>query len=394
MYNFLAEKTETGDIKMNFQPLKDFLDGYLSMLGIPGSDTVIYRNHEEIFRYQSGYDDIETSTPVRPNAFYNIYSCTKVATAVAFTQLIERGEISINDPLYAYFPEYRDVMVKVKDDEGNVIDYRKPKAPILLKHLISMSSGINYNINSPSIQSAIRASEGRAPTLEVVSAIAGEALEFDPGEKFLYGLSHDIVGGVIELVSGMRFSEYMKENIFAPLGMNETYYRVSDDMLPRMATQYNYDEKTHKITKIPSNQVRYRFGTEYDSAGAGIVSTVSDYILLVDALSSGGVGKSKNRILSKFGVQLMATPLLTQEQLVSFPRRGYGYGYGVQVNTNPQDIGNIAPKGEFGFDGAKLSFLSASMETGISIFHAEHMGGFHNIVIPRLRNLVYSCIGE
>ena len=97
---------------MNFQPLKDFLDFYLPMLGVPGSDTSVYRGHEEIFRYQSGYDNLRFRTPMRDNALYNVYSITKVSCAIAATQLIERGEILINDPVYAYFPEYKSKNMK------------------------------------------------------------------------------------------------------------------------------------------------------------------------------------------------------------------------------------------------------------------------------------------
>ncbi|MBR5818069.1 MAG: beta-lactamase family protein, partial [Clostridia bacterium] len=130
---------------MNFQPLKDFLDGYLSMLGIPGSDTSIYLDHKEIFRYSAGYDNILLKTPMRQDLIYNIYSCTKIATMVATAQLIERGEISLLDPVYAYIPEFRDVKVKVTDERGNVVGSRPATRPMLIKHLVSMTSGLNYN---------------------------------------------------------------------------------------------------------------------------------------------------------------------------------------------------------------------------------------------------------
>ena len=105
---------------MNFQPLKDFLDYYLPMLGVPGSDTIIYKDHKEIFRYQSGFDSLRFRSPVRPDALYNIYSCTKVATVVAIMQLVERGEILVTDPLYAFIPEFRDARVAVKDRKSVV----------------------------------------------------------------------------------------------------------------------------------------------------------------------------------------------------------------------------------------------------------------------------------
>ena len=103
---------------MKFQPLRDFMDFYLPMIGVPGSDLVIYKDHDEIFRYQSGFDNLNYRTPVRTDALYNLYSCTKVATCVAATQLIERGEILATDPVYAYFPEYKNIKIRVKNEKG------------------------------------------------------------------------------------------------------------------------------------------------------------------------------------------------------------------------------------------------------------------------------------
>ncbi len=382
---------------MNFQPLKDFLDYYLQNLSVPGSDTVIYRDHEEIFRYQSGFDDIRSRTPVRADALYNIYSCSKVATGVAATQLIERGEIAVTDPLYAYFPEFRDIEVAVKDYEGNIIGTRRAEKPILIKHLLTMTSGMGYNWNETSISDAISRSGGRAPTLDICRAIAGVPLNFEPGTEYRYSYSLDVMAGVIELVSGTRFSEYMRDNVFDPLGMKDTGYHIPTEKAHRMATQYEYDSVRRSAAVIPSDSNVHRLGPDFDGGGAGIVSTVDDYILLADALACGGVGRNGNRILSTYGVRLMSTNTFDENKLASFHttfNTGYGYGYGVRVNMNPEMIGNIAPVGEFGWDGAKLCYLSADPASRVSVFHAEHMGGVHNIVVPRLRNLIYSCIGE
>ncbi len=382
---------------MNFQPLRDFLDYYLQNLSVPGSDTIIYRNHEEIFRYQSGFDDIRYRTPVKPDAMYNIYSCSKVATGVAATQLIERGEIAVTDPLYAYFPEFRDVEVEVRDDSGNIIGTRRAEKPILIKHLLTMTSGMYYNWGHPAITDAVERSGGRAPTLDICRAAANVPLAFTPGEGYKYGFSLDIMAGVIELVTGTRFADYMHDNIFEPLEMKDTSYHIPKEKAGRMATQYEYDSARRSAVIIDSAANAHRLGCEFDSGGAGIISTVSDYILLADALACGGVGKNGSRILSSYGVRLMSSNSLNGEQLDGFMsdwNTGYGYGYGVRVNMNPTEIGNIAPVGEFGWDGAKLCYFSADPVGKISVFHAEHMGGVHGIVIPRLRNLIYSCIGE
>ena len=381
---------------MNFEPLKNFLDNCLPKLGIPGSDTVIYKGREEIFRYQSGYDSLEKKTPVDPNALYHMYSVTKVSLAVSAAQLIERGEIMLNDPVSAYFPEYKKLTVKVKNSDGT-IELREAKNTLLVKHLLSMSGGLNYDINSPSIKRVKEETDGRCPTLDVIRAIANEPLEFEPGTDYRYSLCLDVVGGIVELVSGKKLSDYMRDNIFLPLGMKNTSFGLTDSKLERLATQYIYDDNLKGPREVAKNYNPYVFGTEYDSAGAGLISCVDDQILLADALTHMGLGKSGNRILSPYTVNLMRSNILDQKQLSSFYKHGnhatgYGYGWGVRTNMAPEQAGNLMPKGEFGWDGARLSYLSACPESGISIFHAEHMGKHHSTVIPRLRNVIYSCL--
>ena len=381
---------------MNFEPLKNFLDNCLPSLGIPGSDTVIYKGREEVFRYQSGYDSIALGTPVRPDALYHMYSVTKVSTCIAATQLIERGEIMITDPVSAYFPEYRNIQVKVKNPDGTV-EIRPAKTQLLVKHLLSMTAGLDYNLNRQGIARVRRETDGRCPTLDIVRALAEDPFVFDPGANYQYSLALDVMGGIVELVSGMKLSEYMRENIFLPLGMYNTSFGLTDSKLARLAAQYSYDPATKSAVEIAKDYNQFVFGTEYDSGGAGLISSVDDQILLADALTHLGLGKNGNRILSSAGVNLMRTNILNDVQYKTYNNnlsqvRGYGYGYGVRTNMHPEEVGNLMPVGEFGWDGAKLSYISSCPESGISIFHAEHMGSLHGTVIPRLRNIIYSCM--
>ena len=378
---------------MNFDRLKSFLDYELPAMGIPGSDTVIYLGHDEVFRHTTGFDNLDKQTPLSPNALYNMYSCTKVTTAVAATQLIERGEITVTDPIYAYFPEFRNMFVKVKDENGNVIDLTPSKEPILIQHLLTMTSGINYKLDSPTINRFKEETGGKCPTIEFPAALASEYLEFEPGTKWCYGLSLDVIGALIELVSGQKLGEYMKENIFEPLGMKNTSFGFTDEKLKMMATQYKYDPENGCAVEIPKTQNPFVFGSEYESAGAGLISCLDDQILLTDALTHLGLGKNGKRILSERAVNLMRANALSPEVLKTFTPKhflGYGYGYGVRTNLNPSSVGNLAPVGEFGWDGAKMSYINCDPENKISMFHAEHMGGLASVVWPRLRNLLYS----
>ena len=380
---------------MNFEPLKEFLDYYVPMLGVPGTDIVIYKDHEEIFRHQSGYDSLRFKTPVRSDALYHMYSCTKIATCVAATQLIERGEILATDPVYAYFPEYRNISIKVKNPDGTVDTVPATKV-LTIEHLLTMTGGLDYDLNRPGIRKVIERTGGRAPTLDVVRALADDPFDFEPGTRYQYSLCLDVVGGIIELVSGMKLGEYMKENIFEPLGMDETSFGVTEEKLSRMATQYEFDPTGACAKEIPMAQNNFVFGTEYESAGAGLISSVKDQILLADALAHHGLGKSGNRILSVGGVELMRANHLSDavfDSLVMNQAIGYSYGYGVRTNIDPAKGGNLSPVGEFGWDGARGSYFSADPKNRLAFFYAEHMGGLHPVILPRLRNVVYSCVG-
>ena len=381
---------------MNFQPLRDFLDFYLPMLGVPGSDTVIYRDHKEIFRYQSGFDSIRYRTPVRDNALYHMYSVTKVATCIAATQLIERGEMLLTDPVYAYLPEYKDITVKHPRPDGG-FDILPAKNVMTVKHLLTMTAGLDYNLKKPAILAVKERTGGVCPTLDVARALASDPLDFEPGTKFQYSLCLDVVGGLVELVSGISLGEYMRENIFEPLGMHRTSFGMTEEKKAMLATQYEYDPLNKRAVEIPVTRNDFNFGPGYESGGAGLISCVDDQILLADALAHFGVGKNGNRILSRYGVELMRANHLDPDVMKTMnieQNPGYGYGFGVRTNITEYTAGNLAPLGEFGWDGARLSYLSADPKNRLAVFHAEHMGGLHKIVIPRLRNVIYACLED
>ena len=381
---------------MNCDKLNDFLDYYLPMTGTPGSDTIIYKDHEQIYRHTSGYDNKILKTPVKENAMYNIYSCTKILAGVAAAQLVERGEILTNDPVYAYLPEFSSLMIKVKDENGAVIGERPATKPLLIKHLLTMTSGLDYNLDRPAVKKVVENTDGKAPTLDICRAFALDPFDFEPGERYQYSLSLDLMGGIVEVVSGMPLCEYVKENILDPLGMNETAFRPDYTKRDRFATQYAKNAQTGSIEIVPFDFNRFRFGTEYDSLGAGVVSTVNDYILLMDALANDGVGKTKERILSRAAIDLIRTNLLDEkirkEAFANTQCVGYGYNFGMRTCMNRSESGNLASVGSFGWDGWKGCFAIADPEKRIAVFHAEHLECNHPFILPRLRNAIYSCL--
>ena len=381
---------------MKFDRLRDFLDFYLPMLGVPGSDTSIYIDHQEVFRHTCGFNSMKNRIPLKSDNVYNIYSCTKVSTVISALQLVERGEILLTDPVHIYFPEYKNLTVQRIAADGSVY-IEKARKPMLIKHLITMTSGLDYNLNRPAINELIAQKGNACTTREIIKAIASDPLIFEPGEGYCYGLSHDVLGGIVELVSGLTLGEYMRKHIFEPLGMKDTTFNITNLNYGRIASQYDYDSIGRCAMEIPRDQNPFRFSLNYESGGAGLLSTVDDYVLIADALANDGVGKSGQRILSSAGVKLMSMPTLEGKAADDYNlmrHEGFVYCNGVRRMAYPEKAGSLVSKELFGWDGMRMCMCFADPERKLAIFHAEHINGFNGILIPRILNVLYSCLDE
>lgn len=394
---------------MNFTQLKRFMDKLVAWR-IPGNDVSVWLDNREVFRYQSGYMDVEKKTPMSDNCLVNIYSCTKVATAVAATQLLERGDFVLDTPLYDFIPEYKDMHVKGKDG-----CLRKAEKPITIRHLFTMTSGMTYSLTSEIRKEASDKTDGRFDTVEVVKLMSKMPLSFEPGERWQYSFCHDVLAAVVEIVSGKKYRDYVKENIFDPLGMTESFFHKTPDIEKRMAPQYNFVTseadtsnqtggftQSVDLSKCGGSLVRTDgsnslvFGAEYDSGGAGIITSVADYVKLVNALANRGMGATGERILSPFSVELMKRNQLSCEQIKTFSweqLRGYGYGLGVRTMVDPAEAGSLSSVGEFGWGGAAGASVFVDTELKLGVFYAHHMlNPQESYYQPRLRNAIYSCL--
>jgi CubicO group peptidase (beta-lactamase class C family) len=194
--------------------------------------------------------------------------------------------------------------------------------------------------------------------------------------------------------SGQKFGEYLKENIFIPLNMTNTFFGLPKDeeRLSRFAALYSYD----KEGKVERSNLRcgYNLSEEYESGGAGLSSCPEDYATFLDALACGGVGKNGQRILSSDTVKLMSTNHLNKQQLEDFSklRIGYGYGLGVRTHMDPSISGSLSPVGEFGWDGAAGAFAMVDTENKISLTYFQHVHGWNVKIQNEMRNALYSCI--
>ena len=391
---------------MDFTNLKKFMD-YMAQERTPGNAIEVYLAGKKVFQYVSGYSDLENMIPLTGEEMYNIYSCTKVATVTAGVQLLEQGKILLTDPLYDYIPEFREMYVKTS--EGNV---KRAENVITVGDLFSMTAGFSYNLNTPGFKRAEAVTGGKFDTVETIKCIASDPLIFEPGTHWQYSICHDVLAGLISVVSGQKFRDYVKENIFEPLDMNESVFHHTPETLKRTAQQYTFvAEENENIDAVEAQKsgcsnsgyfknigksVDFVLGEEYDSGGAGITTTISDFAKLMAALAGYGKGLTGERILSAYSVDLMRTNRLTEEQSKGFNWRqmaGYGYGLGVRTHISPAKSGVLCNVGEFGWGGAAGATAIIDPTIGLGVFYAQHTRNPREVYYqPRLKNAVYSCL--
>ncbi len=378
---------------MDFEKISQYLDSLVAEKKIPSVDCIIQEDHKMLFRRMSGYSDKACKFPVKENQQYLMFSMTKVQTMVAFMQLVEDGKVSLEDEVSKYLPTYKNLLVEERS--GNAINIVECKVPMKLKHLVSMQSGLDYNLERPGILRVLSEKGKNATTREIVDSFIESPLKFKPGTRFEYSLSHDVIAAIIEVVSGKKFSEYLKENIWDRLGMTNTFFSKPMNYLSNLACQYIVDDKGKIVPMEPFNC--YQLSEAYESGGAGLISTCDDYAKFADTIACGGVNEAGKRIIKANSIEIMKTNLLGKDSLkdieVKMGRKGYGYGVGVQIFMNPEAVNSPAPKGIFGWDGAAGSCIMMDTESKRSVvftMHVRNCGFAYSEIHPKLRDMVFA----
>ncbi len=391
---------------MDFDLLKNFMDNWAHEF-TPGCCAVVYKDGKEVFRHQAGYSDLENQIPLSGDELFNIYSCSKVATVTAALQLYEQGKFLLDDPVYDYIPEFRDMAVRL--DDGNI---ERAKSPITIRQLFTMTAGFTYDIDDAMLEIVSNSTNGKMDTLVFIKELANMPLAFEPGTHWRYSLCHDVLAAVVEVISGMKFRDYVTQNIFEPLGMHNSFYHLPEHKKQNLAKQYFFEASgatTDDIVKLQmsrstsdgiirktDNKVAHIFGDEYDSGGAGITTTPDDYARFMAALANFGTGVNGERILSAPTVELMRTNQLSPSLLSDFTwpdLKGYGYGLGVRTMIDRAASGSLGSCGEFGWSGAAGSTTLADPECNLALFFAQHViNPRESYYCSRLRNVLYNCI--
>ena len=268
--------------------------------------------------------------------------------------------------------------------------------PMTVEHLFTMCGGMNYDIASQPIKDAIAA--GKTSTLDIVKAMAQMPLNFEPGTHYQYSLCHDVLAAVVEVVSEMKFSDFLQKYMFDPLGLKDIGFRPTEEQLPRFCDQFRYKNGTNEA--IPRGPISnsYMITPEYDSGGAGLFSTVDDYMRIITVIANGGKTEDGYSLLRPETIDLLTVNRLCDDALNDFAvSRLYGYGWGLcgRVHRDPIVSCSKAPVGEFGWDGAAGSFSMVDPINKVALYFGFNLFSLvygYNFLHPYIRNMVYEAL--
>jgi CubicO group peptidase (beta-lactamase class C family) len=380
-----------------------FRTRYVEPGKIVGGQVVVAR-HGSVGYFESfGEMDRERGKPVTDDTIWRIYSMTKPITGVALLSLYEHGLFQLNDPVHRFLPEWKDLKVAERAEDGSK-RLVEPERPMSVKDVLMHMSGLGMGAlgggdNVPTLSML----DGDDTLADLVTKLAEKPLVFHPGTRWLYGLSTDICGRLVEVLSGQRFDEYLQSAVFGPLGMVDSGFQVPDESVDRFAASYfrRPKDKTLKLVDDPETS-RYRQPRAFLSGGGGLVSTTADYLRFTQMLCNGGELDGV-RILGRKTVELMAsnhlpgggsmTEFAVPGGFGEVGFTGMGFGLTVAVNEGPTRSGVISSTGDFTWGGyASTIFWVDPAEELVVIFMTQLIPSGTFNFRDQLKTLVYPAI--
>jgi CubicO group peptidase (beta-lactamase class C family) len=377
------------------------LNDYIKQGKLPGAVAMVIRHGKVGYFKSFGLKDIEEKKPMTNDAIFRIASMTKAITSVAVMTLYEEGYFLLTDPVSKFIPEFKNPKVAERSPTSDSIILVPAKSEITIRELLNHTSGITYGSALQGIyyrQAGMTV--GLLPTKgtigDMIKNLGPLPLVSQPGEEFNYGMSVDVLGYLIEVVSKMPLDEFMRKRIFEPLKMQDTYFTLPRDKFPRLATLYimGANGKLEKVTKY----FQYPEPQTYFSGGAGLVSTATDYARFAQMLLNKGELEGK-QILSRKSVELMTTNSIGNIFIfTSFAHNGimgdkFGYGFGIRTERGIFD--ELESLGTFGWDGAFYTrFWVDPKEDLIGIFMSQVDNYWSENLIGKFKNLVFQSISD
>jgi CubicO group peptidase (beta-lactamase class C family) len=401
--------------------IKPVMQRYVDERKLPGVVTVVARKGQIVHFEAVGDRDIERGEPMTPDTIFRIFSMTKPVVSIGVMMLWEQGLITLGDSISDYIPELSDLTVYVGDD-GDSIVTEPAHRPIAIIDLLTHTSGFTYDFYTPHPVPLMYVRRGVLPggdrldppglipiegakpveTLQTMVEALGEIpLLHQPGERWSYGVNTDILGYLIEKVTGQALPDFLRERIFEPLGMTDTAFYVPRDKLDRFAAAYVPDGGSGLALRDDPKTSRYREPPTLPSGGAGLVSTAADYYRVCQMLIDGGE-MNGTRILGSKTVELISSNYLSDttslmEEYASesgvHATEGLGFGLGFAVVTDPAKLADAGAAGSYFWGGAASTEFWIDPETEIVAILMTQLIPSGTYPIPaQFKALVYQAL--
>lgn len=383
------------------EKIQAVLDTEIAAGAVVGASVILLKNGEEILCQAAGYRDLENKIPITRDTILRIYSMSKPITSAAVMSLVAQGKLDISAPVSDYLPEYANSFVVDRN-------HRRPAMYAMqVADLMNMTSGLPYGEDpSPTGKQVGKIfadmdarlySDNPMSTMEFAQRVAQVDLLFDPGTHFRYGISADILGAIVEKVSGMKFSEYLQKTFFDPLDMKDTGFWVPPEKQNRLAKVYKY-ALGGGFEENKTNNLGVRYCREekavFESGGAGLVSTIDDYAKFGVMLMNNGKYKEKE-ILPKYAAKWMHKGGLNAVEKEDLHKAwtwldGYTYGNLMRCCDNPAETMFFAEEGEYGWDSWLGTFFSNEPSRGLTMVFGTQMTdiGQAGQLIRKLKNVI------
>ena len=380
-------------------------ENYIRPGRFPGAVTLVARKGEIAWVNAQGMMDVERQKPAQRDTLFRIYSMTKPVTSIAMMQLYEQGRFLLDDPVHKYIPSWKNLRVY----ESGVYPHFLTRPPAntmtirdLFTHMSGLTYGFLYRSNVDAAYRALKLDGGSDLTLEtLVEQLAELPLEFDPGTAWNYSVATDVLGYLVQKLSGQSLDEYFREHIFAPLGMSDTGFQVRDDQLDRFAACYLYQPGDAMKLQDDPQTSRYRKTPSFLSGGAGLVSTVDDYYRFAQALCQGGQLDGQ-RIIGRKTLAFMRSnhlpgnqdlPGLSIGAFSETPYEGNGFGLGFSVKTDVTKSHANGSVGEYGWGGlASTTFVVDPVEELVMVFLTQLIPSSSYPIREELRAMVNGAL--
>jgi CubicO group peptidase (beta-lactamase class C family) len=410
----LAPK-QTGLSTARLERITDHLErNYIAPGKIAGAQVAVARHGHLAYFRSFGQMDRERGKAMTDDAIFRIYSMSKPITSVALMQLYERGYFQLNDPVSRFFPAWKDHKVWVSG-RGADMQTEAPKQPVSMRHMLSHTGGLTYGsqlaalgapdsghpVDAAYNEIGVRRGEGET-LMEFMDKLGRVPLRYQPGEHWMYSLSTDVCGALVEKISGQRFDKYLAEHIFEPLGMKDSSFVVAPEKLDRFCA--NYRRGADKSLQLIDDPARSSYLKEpsFFSGGGGLTGTTEDYLRFCEMIRGGGAFEGE-RILGPRTIELMRLNHLkggrdlTQMAIGGFSEtanEGVGFGLGFACTLDRVASGSIAA-GDFYWGGAASTIFWVDQEEDLSVVFMTQLmpsGAFN--FRGQLKSIIYASIVE